>query len=82
MPTFISIEKILSLPWYLGDLGLLLAIAGIVSGVWFLFRLQFAGAAIRLFFSLLLLFILTHNGNDILRYINQITDTSRISLHE
>ena len=79
MPTIISIEKILSLPWYLGELGLLLAIAGIGSGVWSAFRLQFASAAIRLSFSLLLLFVLTHNGNDILRYINQITDATRIS---
>jgi hypothetical protein len=82
LPTFISIEKILSLPWYVGELGLLLAIAGFASGIWSIFRLQFGGAAVRLVFSFLLLLVLTHNGNDIVRYINKISDANRLGQQE
>jgi hypothetical protein len=67
-----SIEAILALPWYVGELGLVLAALALWSAVWSMISLRFASAIVRLVFVFVLLVILTRNGPDIVRFIHEI----------
>ena len=72
LSSLMSIPAIIALPWYVGELGLVLAVLALFSSVWSMLSLRFAVAIVRLAFVFVLLVILTQNGPDIVRFINQV----------
>ena len=75
MQSLMSIDAIIDLPWYVGELGLVLCALALWSAVWAMLQLRFARAATRLVFVFLVLTILTQNGNDIVRFIDNLSRT-------
>lgn len=68
---YISIDRILDLPWYVGVTGLILAALAFWSGVWSLITFRFASALVRFAFCILILIILTRNGRDIVWFLER-----------
>ncbi len=72
LSSLMSIPAILDLPWYVGELGLVLAALALFSSVWSMLSLRFAAAIVRLAFVFVLLIILTQNGPDIVWFMNRV----------
>lgn len=68
---YISIDRILDLPWYVGITGLVLAALALWSGVWSLITLKISSALVRFAFCILVLVILTRNGQDIVWFLQR-----------